>query len=159
MPEALLAKVLRQSGSTSFATSSTLSCAVDLDLARLETRRGRRYGVREVRARTLGSRPTWRGGTAAHFRMVFGSRYAAGYYSYLWSEVLDADAFEAFEETGDVFDPALAKRLHDHVYSAGYRQDAAAAYTAFRGRLPSVDALLRKRGLDGQAADTATSRY
>ena len=59
-----------------------------------------------------------------HFTHVFsGDGYSAGYYSYLWSEVLDADGFAAFEESGDVFDPALAKRLHDFVYSAGARQD------------------------------------
>ena len=83
-----------------------------------------------------------------HFSHIFGGGYASGYYSYLWSEVLDADAFEAFEETGDVFDPATAKKLHDHIYSAGYRQDPGAAYTASRGKLPTADALLRKRGLD-----------
>src|SRR5262249_59708876 len=54
-----------------------------------------------------------------HFQHIFaGSGYAAAYYSYLWSEVLDADAFAAFEEVGDVFDPATAKKLHDHVYAA-----------------------------------------
>jgi peptidyl-dipeptidase Dcp len=75
-----------------------------------------------------------------------GGGYAAAYYSYMWSEVLDADAFAAFEETGDIFDPATAKRLRDTIYAAGGRQDPAEAYKAFRGRLPSADALLRKRG-------------
>ncbi len=83
-----------------------------------------------------------------HFQHIFaGEGYASGYYSYLWSEVLDADAFEAFAETGDIFDPATAARLHDHVYSAGYRRDPAEAYAAFRGRMPSHEPLLRKRGL------------
>ena len=83
-----------------------------------------------------------------HFQHLFsGGGYAAGYYSYMWSEVLDADAFAAFEETGNPFDPATAKRLRDYVYSAGNRRDPADAYKAFRGRLPTVDALLRKRGL------------
>jgi peptidyl-dipeptidase Dcp len=91
-----------------------------------------------------------------HFQHLFsGGGYAAGYYSYMWSEVLDADAFAAFEETGDAFDPATAKRLRDYVYSAGNRRDPADAYKAFRGRLPSIDALLKKRGL-GDA--TASSR-
>ena len=82
-----------------------------------------------------------------HFGHVFsGGGYAAAYYSYMWSEVLDADAFAAFEESGDIFDAATAKRLHDAIYSAGGRQDPAEAYKAFRGRLPSADALLRKRG-------------
>ena len=85
-----------------------------------------------------------------HFLHIFsGGHYAAGYYSYLWSEVLDADAFAAFEEAGDIFDPETAKRLHDNVYSAGNRRDPAEAYVGFRGRLPTPDALLRKRGLEG----------
>jgi peptidyl-dipeptidase Dcp len=83
-----------------------------------------------------------------HFDHVFSSGgYAAAYYSYMWSEVLDADAFEAFEETGDVFDPATARRLRETIYAAGGRRDPADAYKAFRGRLPSPEALLRKRGL------------
>jgi peptidyl-dipeptidase Dcp len=87
-----------------------------------------------------------------HFGHLFsGGGYAAGYYSYMWSEVLDADAFEAFEETGDAFDPATAKRLREFIYSAGNLRDPVEAYTAFRGRLPSVDALLKKRGLDTAA--------
>ena len=87
-----------------------------------------------------------------HFQHLFsGGGYAAGYYSYMWSEVLDADAFEAFEETGDAFDPATAQRLRDFIYSAGNLRDPAEAYKAFRGRLPAVDALLKKRGLDAVA--------
>ena len=84
-----------------------------------------------------------------HFSHVFAtSHYAAGYYSYLWSEVLDADGFGAFEEAGDIFDPETAKRLHDYVYSAGSLRDPAEAYRAFRGRTPDPAALLQKRGLD-----------
>jgi peptidyl-dipeptidase Dcp len=83
-----------------------------------------------------------------HFGHIFsGGGYAAGYYSYMWSEVLDADAFEAFEETGDIFHPETAKRLRDAIYSAGGLRDPAETYIAFRGRLPSPQALLRKRGL------------
>ncbi len=76
-----------------------------------------------------------------------GDYYAAGYYSYMWSEVMDADAFGAFEEAGDIFDPATAKRLHDDIYSTGGSVDPEAAYVAFRGREPEPDALLRRRGL------------
>ncbi|KRE00438.1 peptidase M3 [Bosea sp. Root381] len=83
-----------------------------------------------------------------HFTHVFaGDGYSAGYYSYLWSEVMDADAFNAFRETGDVFSPELAERLKRYIYSAGDTRDAAEAYTLFRGRLPTPDALLEKRGL------------
>jgi peptidyl-dipeptidase Dcp len=89
-----------------------------------------------------------------HFNHVFGGdHYSAAYYSYMWSEVLDADAFNAFQETGDVFDRATAERLYRHIYSAGGSRTPDEAYTAFRGRLPTADALLRRRGL----ADPATS--
>jgi peptidyl-dipeptidase Dcp len=76
-----------------------------------------------------------------------GDHYASGYYSYMWSEVMDADAFGAFEEAGDIFDPATAKRLHDDIYSSGGSRDPEDAYTAFRGREPEPEALLRRRGL------------
>ena len=76
-----------------------------------------------------------------------GDHYAAGYYSYMWSEVMDADAFGAFEEAGDIFDPATAKRLLDDIYSSGGSRDPEEAYVAFRGREPEPDALLRRRGL------------
>ena len=76
-----------------------------------------------------------------------GDHYAAGYYSYMWSEVMDADAFGAFEEAHNIFDPAVAKRLHDDIYSSGGSRDPEDAYVAFRGRKPEPDALLRRRGL------------
>ena len=66
--------------------------------------------------------------------------------------MLDADAFAAFEETGDIFDAATAKALHDHVYSAGGSRDPEALYLAFRGRLPTPEALLKRRGLAEAAA-------
>jgi peptidyl-dipeptidase Dcp len=88
-----------------------------------------------------------------HFQHIFaGDAYAAAYYSYLWSEVLDADAFAAFEEAGDIFHPGTAKKLHDHVYAAGGSRDPAELYTAFRGRLPTPDGLLKRRGLSKDAA-------
>ncbi len=76
-----------------------------------------------------------------------GDHYASGYYSYMWSEVMDADAFGAFEEAGDIFDPAVARRLHDDIYASGGSRDPEDAYVAFRGREPEPDALLRRRGL------------
>jgi len=82
-----------------------------------------------------------------HFMHIMGG-YSAGYYSYLWSEVMDADAFSAFEETGNVFDPKTAHRLREFIYSAGNRRDPHDAYIAFRGRPPKIDGLLKKRGLD-----------
>jgi peptidyl-dipeptidase Dcp len=87
-----------------------------------------------------------------HFAHIFsGDGYAAGYYSYLWSEMLDADGFATFLETGDAFDPALARRLRNHVYAAGNLREPAEAYRAFCGRLLSIDALLRQRGLHPSA--------
>ncbi len=82
------------------------------------------------------------------FAHVFaGDGYSAGYYSYMWSEVLDADAFSAFEETGDPFNPALAERLRKNIYAAGGSKDPEELYKAFRGKMPSPEAMLIKRGL------------
>ncbi len=84
-----------------------------------------------------------------HFAHVFsGDGYSAGYYSYMWSEVMDADAFAAFDEAGDPFDATLAQKLEDDILSRGGSVEAADLYTRFRGRLPGVDALLKGRGLD-----------
>ncbi|MCA2006457.1 M3 family metallopeptidase [Tritonibacter mobilis] len=82
------------------------------------------------------------------FAHVFsGDGYSSGYYSYMWSEVMDADAFASFEEAGGAFDPERAKALEAHILSKGGSEDAADLYTAFRGRLPGVEALLKGRGL------------
>ena len=83
-----------------------------------------------------------------HFAHVFaGDGYSSGYYSYMWSEVMDADAFAAFQEAGGAFDPKTARALETHILSTGGSADAAELYTAFRGRLPGVEALLKGRGL------------
>ncbi|MBN9674191.1 M3 family metallopeptidase [Salipiger bermudensis] len=83
-----------------------------------------------------------------HFAHVFaGDGYSSGYYSYMWSEVMDADAFAAFEEAGDAFDPATAEKLERFILSKGGSQEAEDLYTAFRGRMPGVEALLKGRGL------------
>ncbi|MBL9052356.1 MAG: M3 family metallopeptidase [Tabrizicola sp.] len=83
-----------------------------------------------------------------HFAHVFsGDGYSAGYYSYMWSEVMDADAFAAFEETGDPFDPSTAAKLERFILSAGGSEDAEALYLKFRGKMPGVEALLKGRGL------------
>jgi peptidyl-dipeptidase Dcp len=83
-----------------------------------------------------------------HFGHLFSSDgYAAGYYVYMWAEVLDADGYEAFVEAGNPFDPAVAERLRRHVYSAGGTVEPAEAYRAFRGRDPVIRPMLAKRGL------------
>ncbi|MDM8164716.1 M3 family metallopeptidase [Roseovarius sp.] len=83
-----------------------------------------------------------------HFAHVFaGDGYSSGYYSYMWSEVMDADAFEAFREAGDAFDTETAKSLEENILSTGGSREAEALYTSFRGRMPGVEALLKGRGL------------
>ncbi|WP_432449397.1 M3 family metallopeptidase [Aliiroseovarius marinus] len=83
-----------------------------------------------------------------HFAHVFaGDGYSSGYYSYMWSEVMDADAFEAFIEVGNAFDPDMATKLEEHILSKGGSVDAEELYRAFRGRMPGVAPLLKGRGL------------
>ena len=86
-----------------------------------------------------------------HFQHLFaGSGYAAGYYVYLWAEVLDADGFDAFVEAGNPFDAAVAARLRQFIYSSGNSLEPSAAYRAFRGRGPVVEPMLKQRGLVAQ---------
>ncbi len=85
-----------------------------------------------------------------HFAHVFsGDGYSSGYYSYMWSEVMDADAFAAFEEAGGAFDAEIARSLEDNILSRGGSVGAGELYKRFRGRLPGVEALLEGRGLTG----------
>jgi peptidyl-dipeptidase Dcp len=151
MPEALLRRLIaarnfnRGFGTVEYVASAyvdldfhALSTAEQIDPAAFEKKALERIGMPDEIV--MRHRPP-------HFAHIFsGGGYAAGYYSYMWSEVLDADAFEAFQETGDIFDPTIAQRLHDFIYAAGGSRDPAEAYKIFRGRLPSADALLRKRG-------------
>jgi peptidyl-dipeptidase Dcp len=89
-----------------------------------------------------------------HFQHLFaGSGYAAGYYVYLWAEVLDADGFEAFVEAGNSFDPAVAERLLKYIYSSGNSLEPTRAYQAFRGRAATVEPMLRQRGLIAAPVD------
>mmetsp|Transcript_16615 Transcript_16615/g.15969 ORF Transcript_16615/g.15969 Transcript_16615/m.15969 type:complete len:733 (-) Transcript_16615:185-2383(-) len=84
----------------------------------------------------------------AHFQHLFsGSSYASAYYVYLWAEVLDADGFDAFLETGNCFDPKTAALVRKYIYSSGNTMDPREAYRSFRGRDPKVEAMLRKKGL------------
>ncbi|WP_269582343.1 M3 family metallopeptidase [Roseibium sp. Sym1] len=151
MPEALLEKLLAAANfNQGFATVEyTASALVDLELHLLEDpsdlditafEKQALGGIGMPDAITMRHR-------IPHFQHVFsGDGYSAGYYSYMWSEVMDADAFGAFEEKGDIFDPQTAEKLLTHIYSAGGRQDPEDAYVAFRGRSPKIDALLEKRG-------------
>jgi peptidyl-dipeptidase Dcp len=94
-----------------------------------------------------------------HFGHIFaGDGYSAGYYSYLWSDTLSADAWEAFVEAGGPYDKAVAARLRDHVFGAGNTVDPADAYRAFRGRDPGIGALMRKRGFPVPAAGSTSAQ-
>jgi peptidyl-dipeptidase Dcp len=153
MPQALLDRLLAtRTYNQGFATVEYTSCAlVDLDLHGLAEPAGldvSEFERRELAALHMPAEIVMRH-RLPHFQHLFaGSGYAAAYYSYLWSEVLDADAFESFEEAGSAFDAETAKRLRQFIYGAGNLRDPAEAYKAFRGRLPTVEALLKKRGLD-----------
>ncbi|ETR78473.1 peptidase M3 [Afipia sp. P52-10] len=152
LPDELLQRFLAaRKFNQGFATVEYVACAlIDLEfhsrpataaqnVRAFEAKEMAKIGMPEEIA--LRHRPT-------HFSHIFsGDHYAAGYYSYMWSEVMDADAFGAFEEAGDIFDAATAKRLFDDIYSSGGSRDPEEAYIAFRGRKPEPEALLRRRGL------------
>ncbi len=152
IPQALIAKLNKaRNFNKGFATVEFLASAfVDLDYHALEN-----PGALEVAKFQQASldrlgmpKEIAMRHASPHFQHIFaGDGYSAGYYSYMWSEVLDADGFRAFEETKDVFDPATAQRLHDYIYASGGTRDFADAYRLFRGRDPKIDALLEGRGL------------
>ena len=147
MPRALLDKLnAARNFNQGFATVEFLGSAFadldfhglenpgDIDVTAFEKQSMARIGMPDEIA--MRHRP-------AHFLHIFdGDGYSAGYYSYMWAEVLDADGFGAFKEAGNAFDAATAKRLHDYIYSAGGTRDYAEAYRLFRGHDPKIDALL-----------------
>jgi peptidyl-dipeptidase Dcp len=150
VPEALLGRIkAARNFNQGFATVEYLAAAiVDIDMHALENPQAfdaDKFEAAEMAKIGMPRQIVMRH-RIPHFQHIIGG-YAAGYYSYLWSEVMDADAFCAFEEKGNVFDVELARRLHDFIYSAGGTQAPADAYIAFRGRLPTTAALLAKRGL------------
>ncbi|WP_299813860.1 M3 family metallopeptidase [uncultured Roseibium sp.] len=151
MPKALLDKLLAASNfNKGFETVEYISSALlDLEMHLLDDPSGldiAEFERRELDTIGMPGAITMRH-RIPHFQHVFsGDGYSAGYYSYMWSEVMDADAFGAFTEKGDAFDPQTAEKLLTHIYSAGGRQDPDEAYVAFRGRAPKIDALLEKRG-------------
>lgn len=132
-----------------FATVEYTSCAL-VDMALYATEGANAIDIDEFESQTLAKlgmpREIVMRHRLPHFMHIMGG-YSAGYYSYLWSEVMDADAFAAFEETGNVFDKKTAGKLKEFIYSAGNRRDPHEAYIAFRGRPPRIDGLLKKRGL------------
>lgn len=152
MPEELIDKVQKAAHfNQGFETVEFVSCAlVDLalhqktDLAGLDLNEFERDTLSELgmpAAMAMRHR-------LPHFSHLFSSQYyASSYYVYLWAEVLDADAFEAFVEAGDPFDPAVADRLYTYIYSSGNTIEPGAAYRAFRGRDAAIEPMLKGRGL------------
>jgi len=152
MPKALLEKLIAaRNFNQGFATVEFLGSAfvdldfhalhetADVDAAKFERDSLAKLGMPEE----IGMRHR-----SPHFLHIFaGDGYSAGYYSYMWAEVLDADGFRAFKEAGDAFDPQTAKRLYENIYSTGGTRDYAESYRAFRGRDPDIEALLEGRGL------------
>ncbi|MCI0755396.1 M3 family metallopeptidase [Teichococcus vastitatis] len=151
LPEALMRKLLdTRTFNQGFGTVEYVSSAmIDLALHRLEDPAALDIEAFEAEFLQRIGMPTAIGlrHRPPHFQHLFaGGGYAASYYAYLWSEVLDADGFDGFTETGDPFDPAMAARLR-HLLSAGDTEDPMRLYTGFRGRMPDTAALLRMRGL------------
>ncbi|MFM8920507.1 MAG: M3 family metallopeptidase [Limnohabitans sp.] len=152
MPDALMQKILEaQTFNQGFSTVEYVSSAL-VDLALHETTDLDGLNFKAFEAQTLKAidMPPAIGmrHRLPHFSHLFSSNsYASAYYVYMWAEVLDADGFDAFLEAGDLFAPEPARKLYEHVYSAGNKQDPMQAYIAFRGRAPTVMPLLTKRGL------------
>lgn len=116
----------------------TLTEPVDLNIRDFEKKAMNKYGlIPEIK-------PRYR---STYFNHIWSSGYAAGYYSYYWSEMLDADAFQAFKETGDIFNPVVAAKFEKEILSKGGSRDPLAMYIAFRGKEPRINALLENRGL------------
>jgi peptidyl-dipeptidase Dcp len=155
MPDAMVEKLMAAKNfDRGCQTLEYISSAlVDLDLHLLQSADGLDVNAFEKKALDQLGMPeeiVMRHRPPHHGHVFSGGYYASAYYSYMWSEVLDADAFAAFEETGDIFNPEVAKKLQQHVLSAGGSRDPAELYVAFRGRLPTADALLKKRGFLGE---------
>ncbi|HNR42788.1 MAG TPA: M3 family metallopeptidase [Bacteroidales bacterium] len=116
----------------------TLTEPTDIDIRQFEKKAMDKYGLPDE------IKPRYR---STYFNHIWSSGYAAGYYSYYWSEMLDADAFLAFKETGDIFNRDVASRFEKEILSRGGTRDPSAMYIAFRGKEPGIDALLKNRGL------------
>ncbi len=152
IPEAMLASLLEaRTFNQGFVTVQQISSAIldmqlhqmasvpaDFDAVAWEKAQLKALGVPEA----VGMRHR-----LPHFSHIFDGGYSAGYYAYSWAEAMDADGFEAFKESGDLFNPVLATKLRREVLARGNTRDPAESYIAFRGRLPNADALLANRGL------------
>jgi peptidyl-dipeptidase Dcp len=149
MPKALLAKIQRASRfNQGFATVEYLASAlVDMKAHLTEDAVDPAAFEKETLAALGMPREIVMRHRLPQFNHLFaGDGYSAGYYSYLWADTLSADAYEAFTEGKGPYDRAVARRLRDHVFSAGNTVDPAEAYRAFRGRDAGIGALMRRRG-------------
>jgi peptidyl-dipeptidase Dcp len=116
----------------------TLNEPVDLNIRDFEKKAMDKYGlIPEIK-------PRYR---STYFNHIWASGYASGYYGYIWCEILDADAFQAFKETGDIFSREVASKFEKEILSRGGTRDPLQMYIAFRGKEPGIDALLKNRGL------------
>ncbi len=116
----------------------TITEPVNLEIRKFENEKMEKYGlIPEIK-------PRYR---STYFNHIWASGYAAGYYSYIWCEILDSDAFQAFKETGDIFNREIASKFEMEILSKGGTRDPLEMYIAFRGKEPGIDALLENRGL------------
>jgi peptidyl-dipeptidase Dcp len=135
---------------TGFATTEFLAAAL-LDMEYHSITEPAEPDIRDFENKTLAKwglipeiKPRYR---STYFNHIWAGGYSAGYYSYYWSEMLDADAFQAFKETGDIFNREIASKFEKEILSKGGSKDALEMYIAFRGKEPGIDALLSNRGL------------
>jgi peptidyl-dipeptidase Dcp len=152
IPEALVGKIDNSSKyGQGFATAEYLQASfLDMDYHVLKEIPSS-FDILKFEAESMNRRnvlsqipPRYR---TTYFNHTMGGGYTAGYYSYMWSEVLDADAFDAFKETGDIFDANTAKKFRDFILTPGSIDDAMDMYINFRGKEPSIEPLLKNRGL------------
>jgi len=156
VPDELLQKLkTAESFNQGFATVEYTACAL-LDMAVHQIEDYSNFSLSKFEAEELARLGMPEGivmrHRPAHFQHLFStSHYAAGYYVYLWAEVLDADAFAAFKEAGDVFDPETAARARKYIYSAGNTAPPDELFRLFRGRDPKIKFMLEKKGLIGDS--------
>jgi peptidyl-dipeptidase Dcp len=155
IPKELVAKIMKaEKFNEGFKTVEYLSSAIvdmKLHLAAAEPIDPDQFERATLVAINMPSEIVMRHRTPQFMHIFSGDGYSAGYYSYLWSDTITADAWEAFTEAGGPWDKEVAKRLQDNVFSVGNTIDPAEAYRSFRGRDPDVGALMRKRGFPAPA--------
>lgn len=152
MPESLIRKIRKsRQFNQGFATTELVAAALsDIDIHTIEDYKPfdpeafEKEALNDKRGLIGQIEPRYR---YPYFNHIFNSGYAAGYYGYLWAEVLDRDAFEAFVESGDIFDKATALSFRKNILERGGTQDGAELYRNFRGKDPDITPMMVKRGL------------